>query len=96
MDRPDTGSKVTGAPSTATPCRTSIRTYPSETITRIGSRASGSSLNFESRPNGADGRGNALLLLEPDGDGFLIADSLRGSPPDSVVPLFDSLGGVGS
>ena len=44
----------------------------------------------------ADVRGNALLLLEPDGDGFLIADSLRGSPPDSVVPQFDSLGGVGS
>ncbi len=44
----------------------------------------------------ADVRGNALLLLEPDGDGFLIADSLRGSPPDSVVPRFDSLGGVGS
>lgn len=44
----------------------------------------------------ADVRGNALLLLEPDGDGFAIVDSLRGSPPNTVVALFDSLGGVGS
>jgi NHL repeat len=44
----------------------------------------------------ADVVANELRLLEPDGEAFSVAMSLRGSPPDVLVPLFDSLGGVGA
>jgi hypothetical protein len=44
----------------------------------------------------ADVVANEMRLLEPDGTGFTVAARLRGSPPDLLVPLFDSLGGVGS
>jgi hypothetical protein len=43
----------------------------------------------------ADVAANELRLLQPDGaDGFAVAAVLRGSPPDLVQPLFDSIGGV--
>lgn len=44
----------------------------------------------------ADVVANELRLLEPDGSGYAVTTTLRGSPPTSVDPLFDSLGGVGS
>jgi streptogramin lyase len=45
----------------------------------------------------ADVAANELRLLEPDGaSGFMVVSTLRGSPPDLVHPIFDSLGGVGS
>ena len=45
----------------------------------------------------ADVAANELRLLEPDGaGGFMVVSTLRGSPPDLVHPIFDSLGGVGS
>jgi streptogramin lyase len=44
----------------------------------------------------ADVVANELRLLEPDGAGYSVTASLRGSPPDLVDPLFDSVGGVGS
>lgn len=43
-----------------------------------------------------DAVANALRLLEPDAGGFTTAAVLRGSPPDVLEPLFDSLGGLGS
>ncbi len=43
-----------------------------------------------------DAVANELRLLEPDGAGFTATAVLRGSPPDVLDPLFDSLGGVGS
>ena len=44
----------------------------------------------------ADLRANELRLLQFDGAGFVDIARLRGSPPDVVVPLFDSIGGVGT
>jgi sugar lactone lactonase YvrE len=44
----------------------------------------------------ADLRANELRLLQPAGADFDEVARLRGSPPDVVVPLFDSIGGVGS
>ncbi|MCV7171558.1 hypothetical protein H7I41_16715 [Mycobacterium manitobense] len=44
----------------------------------------------------ADLRANELRLLQPAGDDFDEVARLRGSPPDVVVPLFDSIGGLGS
>jgi hypothetical protein len=45
----------------------------------------------------ADMVANELRLLEPAGaGGFTVGSTLRGSPPDLVEPIFDSLGGVGS
>ena len=44
----------------------------------------------------ADVVANELRLLEPDGPGYTVIASLRGSPPEVVDPLFDSVGGVGS
>ena len=45
----------------------------------------------------ADVAANELRLLEPDGaGGFLALSTLRGSPPDLVHPIFDSLGDGGS
>jgi streptogramin lyase len=45
----------------------------------------------------ADVAANDLRLLEPDGaGGVTVVSTLRGSPPDLVEPIFDSLGGVGS
>jgi streptogramin lyase len=44
----------------------------------------------------ADITANELRLLEPSGVGFTETSRLRGSPPDLTVPLFDSLGGVGT
>lgn len=45
----------------------------------------------------ADVTANELRLLEPDGaGGFTVTARLRGTPPDAIEPLFDSLGGVGS
>lgn len=38
---------------------------------------------------------NTLRLLEDQGAGHVVTASLRGSPPDVVQPLFDSIGGVG-
>ncbi len=44
-----------------------------------------------------DAVANELRLLEPSGGGGLTtAGVLRGSPPDVLEPLFDSLGGLGS
>lgn len=43
-----------------------------------------------------DAVANELRLLEPGGGGFTVTEVLRGSPPDVLEPLFDSLGGVGS
>jgi streptogramin lyase len=43
-----------------------------------------------------DAVANELRLLEPGGQGFRATAVLRGSPPDVLEPLFDSLGGVGS
>lgn len=44
----------------------------------------------------ADITANELRLLEPSGNGFAQTGRLCGSPPDLIVPLFDSLGGVGT
>jgi hypothetical protein len=45
----------------------------------------------------ADIVANELRLLEVDGaNGFTAVSTLRGSPPDLVHPIFDSLGGIGS
>jgi hypothetical protein len=45
----------------------------------------------------ADVVANELRLLEPDrAGGFTVGSTLRGSPPDLVEPIFDSVGGVGS
>jgi streptogramin lyase len=45
----------------------------------------------------ADVAANELRLLEPDGaSGVTVVARLRGTPPDLIEPLFDSLGGVGS
>lgn len=44
----------------------------------------------------ADVVANELRLLEPDAPGYTVIANLRGSPPDVVDPLFDSVGGVGS
>lgn len=44
----------------------------------------------------ADLRANELRLVQFDGAGFVDVARLRGSPPDVVVPLFDSIGGVGA
>lgn len=44
----------------------------------------------------ADLAANELSLLEPDGSGFAVTAGLRGSPPDTVQPLFDSVGDVAS
>jgi streptogramin lyase len=42
----------------------------------------------------ADLAANELRLLEATGAGFAVTNTLRGSPPDELDPLFDSLGGV--
>jgi streptogramin lyase len=39
---------------------------------------------------------NELRTMEFDGAAFVERARLRGSPPDVVVPLFDSIGGVGA
>jgi hypothetical protein len=45
----------------------------------------------------ADVAANELRLLELDGSGgFEVIAALRGSPPDLVEPIFDSVGGVAS
>lgn len=44
----------------------------------------------------ADLRANELRLLQAAGTDFDEVARLRGSPPDVVVPLFDSIGGVGA
>jgi DNA-binding beta-propeller fold protein YncE len=45
----------------------------------------------------ADVTANELRLLELDGaGGFEVVAALRGSPPDMVQPIFDSVGGVAS
>ncbi|QBR91997.1 NHL repeat-containing protein [Nocardioides euryhalodurans] len=43
-----------------------------------------------------DAVANELRLLEPVAGSFVTVAVLRGSPPDVLQPLFDSLGGVGS
>lgn len=43
-----------------------------------------------------DAVANQLRLLESDAGDFAPGAVLRGSPPDILEPLFDSLGGVGS
>jgi streptogramin lyase len=44
----------------------------------------------------ADVVANELRLLELQGAGYTVTARLRGSPPDVLDPLFDSVGGVGS
>lgn len=44
----------------------------------------------------ADVVANELGLLQQNGPGYTAVARLRGSPPDVVEPLFDSVGGVGS
>ena len=43
-----------------------------------------------------DAVANQLRLLDPVAGGFTTGPALRGSPPDVLAPLFDSLGGLGS